>query len=228
MGKKGIDAGVVANINLSKNKSNSQLYCASGNIVSGCSKYQSFKEQKQFTTQPLCLSFYYKLQQISIFQRTKAIHNVFLLTALPFAVVANINLSKNKSNSQLNPPTFSHVSCCSKYQSFKEQKQFTTKFCRLPRQPLLQQISIFQRTKAIHNFGIITKLFRFVVANINLSKNKSNSQQIVFIYLTASGCSKYQSFKEQKQFTTIKCNLSISAMLQQISIFQRTKSIARA
>jgi len=66
-------------------------------------------------------------------------------------VVANINLSKNKSNSQ--------------------------------RLLFIWHLSEF-------------------VANINLSKNKSNSQQWVRDGLPNGGCSKYQSFKEQKQFTT--------------------------
>ncbi len=43
-----------------------------------------------------------------------------------------------------------------------------------------------------------------VVANINLSKNKSNSQQSVKEDPNGASCSKYQSFKEQKQFIATK------------------------
>ena len=93
----------------------------------------------------------WRLQQISIFQRTKAIHNIHSGHGKCRKVVANINLSKNKSNSQ-------------------------------------------------QAAGLNPNLI--VVANINLSKNKSNSQQLVENAYQILGCSKYQSFKEQKQFTT--------------------------
>ena len=121
------------------------------------------------------------LQQISIFQRTKAIHNAIAMNAHAWNVVANINLSKNKSNSQRKSTKKMGRVSCSKYQSFKEQKQFTTAFRYFYGGRPLQQISIFQRTKAIHNGRAKIMSDWDVVANINLSKNKSNSQLLTII-----------------------------------------------
>ena len=115
--------------------------------------------------------------------------------------------------------------CCGKYQNFKEQKQFTTVGLFLLASLELWQISEFQGTKAIHNFYPLDYQTLSVVANIRISRNKSNSQHIVFFAKNLFCCGKYQNFKEQKQFTTNEVILSLNKLLWQISEFQGTKAI---
>ncbi len=147
------------------------------------------------------------LWQISEFQRTKAIHNYCVSLECFYLVVANIRISKNKSNSQPIVLAVATTLSCGKYQNFKEQKQFTTYSCIIVKYIELWQISEFQRTKAIHNLNQLAPLQMVVVANIRISKNKSNSQLTMNCIITMDCCGKYQNFKEQKQFTT-SCDLS--------------------
>ena len=140
--------------------------------------------------------------QISIFQRTKAIHNRTIKKGASASIVTNIDFSKNKSNSQRNTctavssyncykyrffkerkqfttwfaDTYGHLNCY-KYRFFKERKQFTTKDDNATTPIVLLQISIFQRTKAIHNFVCVGLQYIIIVTNIDFSKNESNSQQ---------------------------------------------------
>jgi len=90
----------VTNIWISKNKSNSQRWCMGILSPLSCDKYLNFKEQKQFTTYILGGYQNGRLWQISEFQRTKAIHNVWSNRICISRAVTNIWISKNKSNSQ--------------------------------------------------------------------------------------------------------------------------------
>ena len=82
----------MANIRISKNKSNSQLLLGALIYLLCCGKYQNFKEQKQFTTFPIVSTNHRLLWQISEFQRTKAIHNIIVAVTASIVVVANIRI----------------------------------------------------------------------------------------------------------------------------------------
>ena len=173
--------------------------------MSGCCKYQLFKDRKQITTpqHPWCMAP--PLLQISVIQRSKANHNEWSTSHYDQIVVANISYSKIESKSQPetkqrdNEPVVANISyskiesksqrgllplylssSCCKYQLFKDRKQITTEVDQdAIIQPLLQ-ISVIQRSKANHNFE-----------TLNASPSIC--------------CCKYQLFKDRKQITTRLC-----------------------
>ena len=57
---------------------------------------------------------------------------------------------------------------CCKYQYLKEQKQFTTSWQIQRWKPRMLQISVFKRTKAIHNHASEVNLDVVDVANISI------------------------------------------------------------
>ena len=69
---------VVANIIISKIESKSQLNTLGSWKPLGCGKYHYFKDRKQITTAGLYGSLNRKLWQISLFQRSKANHNIVI------------------------------------------------------------------------------------------------------------------------------------------------------
>ncbi len=116
---------------------------------------------------------------------------------------------------------------CYKYHYFKDRKQITT--CSLSggdTSQLLQislfqrskanhnwffsfvtliqllQISLFQRSKANHNVSLIAFSFSSVVTNIIISKIESKSQHPNFHCIDRMCCYKYHYFKDRKQITT--------------------------
>ena len=114
--------------------------------------------------------------QISLFQRSKANHNHPLVVVWWVHVVANIIISKIESKSQRFLTPNPVESCCCKYHYFKDRKQITTARSRPVPRPLLLQISLFQRSKANHNYKGEKITLGEVVANIIISKIESKSQ----------------------------------------------------
>ncbi len=88
----------------------------------------------------------------------------------------------------------------------------------------LLQISKFQRSKANHNDVMTLPQIYFVVTNIKISKIESKSQLHFDVFINFRSCYKYQNFKDRKQITTVRLNLTLSFSLLQISKFQRSKA----
>ncbi len=217
-------AFVVANISCSKNESKSQLSPMRACSYNGCCKYQLFKEWKQITTIKFPTLSFFGLLQISVVQRMKANHNHPLPINACIVVVANISCSKNESKSQRSYVPPCNMTCCCKYQLFKEWKQITTPVPVIPSMNELLQISVVQRMKANHNDMVATQQLINVVANISCSKNESKSQQLNCYYKRMKSCCKYQLFKEWKQITTNILAFWTILRLLQISVVQRMKA----
>ena len=164
-------------------------------------------------------------------------------------VVANIIISKIESKSQLTPNLGFGSTGCGKYHYFKDRKQITTLGVNSWGQALLWQISLFQRSKANHNWLLYfcghillwqISLFQrskanhnkfltkyasnSVVANIIISKIESKSQQHHHQLPHSTSCGKYHYFKDRKQITTSGSTGPRSNKLWQISLFQRSKA----
>ncbi len=189
----------VANLNISKYESKSQLDIPSPIKKGCCCQSQYFKVRKQITT---IIDHYMPvigLLPISIFQSTKANHNLSAGGKGPNLAVANLNISKYESKSQQWPNNG--------YQK-KE----------------LLPISIFQSTKANHNIIPKRSTINYAVANLNISKYESKSQLYCRCQKLRNCCCQSQYFKVRKQITTPMRRSWIHQMLLPISIFQSTKA----
>ncbi len=114
---------------------------------------------------------------------------------------------------------------------------------------MLLQISLFQRSKANHNFSLWVVSKTGVVTNIIISKIESKSQHAMRLIFRHFCCYKYHYFKDRKQITTRPVTHSdffscykyhyfkdrkqittgillalVVAVLLQISLFQRSKA----
>ncbi len=90
----------VTNIRNSKTESKSQRVCCIIPYLSGCYKYQKFKDRKQITTSNYVYLRMLLLLQISEIQRPKANHNNKMQLQTKRFAVTNIRNSKTESKSQ--------------------------------------------------------------------------------------------------------------------------------
>ncbi len=162
--------------------------------------------------------------QISLFQRSKANHNLQATLQMFAPVVTNIIISKIESKSQLMGFCNVNLLSCYKYHYFKDRKQITTQVLQVLHVCALLQISLFQRSKANHNWLNQRYKKECVVTNIIISKIESKSQQNDEWVEQTFSCYKYHYFKDRKQITTTLASLPTSLLLLQISLFQRSKA----
>ena len=209
------------NIIISKIESKSQLNSFDSIGTLCCGKYHYFKDRKQITTLtqkkpspiPVVAKYHYfkdrkqittaiwltlsKVVANIVFPKTKANHNGSVTFNCKACVVANIIISKIESKSQ-HRPWQGLAFVFGKYHYFKDRKQITTNSKVLLMAAMLWQISLFQRSKANHNY-LGVRLILFSCGKISLFQRSKANHNYSF-----SGCH--------------------GPGLWQISLFQRSKA----